>query len=215
MNNYLPGDELFIFGFSRGAFTARVLAGLIIKLGIFRTTYLSDFKEAFKAYRTSVVAWRDYLKTHDLHAKESPRTQRAIIKVVGCWDTVGSVGLPVVQPIFGYFSGSSGVYDPGLLGGTSAPFLAQIENAFHALALDEYRRPFSPTLWYLPENSKGQCSFISPFAFSNIITSWDSQSPAMLVPRRTQQCRWWLCRFSAGRPRTGLDDRSLLSLPLL
>lgn len=179
MNNYIPEDELFIFGFSRGAFTARVLAGLIIKLGVFRTTHLSEFKEAFKAYRTSVVAWKKSLETlsenvkQDLEAKKPPRTQRAIIKVVGCWDTVGSVGLPVVQPIFGYFSGSSGVYDPGLLGGPSAPFFAQIENAFHALALDEYRRPFSPTLWYLPENSRGQYSFYLPFTFSNIRTSWD------------------------------------------
>ncbi|KAF9465792.1 hypothetical protein BDZ94DRAFT_1159583 [Collybia nuda] len=176
MNNYIQDDELYIFGFSRGAFTARVLASLIIKLGVFRTKYLSDFKEAFKAYRTSPQAWEEHLKKlqtdveHDLATKFVARTQKAIIKVVGCWDTVGSVGLPVVQPIFGFFSGSSGVYDPSLLGDSSSSTLfARIDNAFHALALDEYRRPFSPTLWYLPDNCGAnieQCWF--PGVHSNV-----------------------------------------------
>jgi hypothetical protein len=126
MNNYLPDDEIFIFGFSRGAFTARVIAGLIIKLGIFRTNHSWELKEAFKAYRTSEAEWDKYIKLlhenveKDLEAKKLPRTQAVKIKVVGCWDTVGSVGLPYIKPAYAYATGSSGEYDASLLGGPSA-----------------------------------------------------------------------------------------------
>jgi uncharacterized protein (DUF2235 family) len=173
MNNYLPDDEIFIFGFSRGAFTARVLAGFIVKLGIFRASRSWELKVAFKAYRTSEAEWEKYLEAlhkeiaTDVQDNKEPRTQAAKIKVVGCWDTVGSVGLPYIKPAYEYVTGSSGVYDASLLGGPSHKNFSTIENAFHALALDEYRRPFSPTLWYLPKDSEGSkhpaLSFFSDF----------------------------------------------------
>lgn len=177
MINYVPGDEIFIFGFSRGAFTARVLAGLIINLGIFIPTRAYELKDAFKAYRTSKEKWETYLITlHknlrlDLKAKRPLRTQAAKIQIIGCWDTVGSVGIPVIQPVYDFATRSSGVYDPSLFGGPSPPFFAEIKNAFHALALDECRRPFSPTLWYLPENSKSGYPSSSSFSRSHLLMS--------------------------------------------
>lgn len=100
MNNYLPGDELFIFGFSRGAFTARVLAGLIIQLGIFTKAYSWELKKAYKAYQGGADAFAAYVKAlgekceKDVKYQGRPRSQKVTIKVVGVWDTVGSMGVP-------------------------------------------------------------------------------------------------------------------------
>ncbi|KAF9465791.1 hypothetical protein BDZ94DRAFT_305413 [Collybia nuda] len=208
MNNYIQDDELYIFGFSRGAFTARVLAGLIVQLGIFKTTHLTDFKNAFKAYRTSEDEWKNYLDffhkelERDRNSGKEPRTRKTTIQVVGCWDTVGSVGLPMVQPIIGRLRGSSGVYDPSLLGNSSSRCFAEVQHAFHALALDECRRPFSPTLWYLPKTSNTvleQCWFAGAHsnvgggyadtALSDLALAWmiDRCSPYLTFDRKELQ----------------------------
>ncbi|KAF8587096.1 hypothetical protein K439DRAFT_1659308 [Ramaria rubella] len=150
MNNYLPGDELSIFGFSRGAYTARVLANFIIRLGILQTRYSWELKNAWKAYQEGKEGEADGETAFDKYVdalnarvmkwdvgKEGvkERTQRTNIKIVGVFDTVGSV-------VGGTF------YDPRLVKAKFNGKEYRIENAFHALALDEYRKPFTPTLWY-------------------------------------------------------------------
>lgn len=106
MNNYLPGDELFIFGFSRGAFTARVLANIIARLGVFSKRYSWAFKIALEEYKKGPEAFEKY--TRDLKGKMEldrkywrpergeylPRVYEVKVKVVGCWDTVASLGIP-------------------------------------------------------------------------------------------------------------------------
>jgi uncharacterized protein (DUF2235 family) len=99
--NYKPGDEIFIFGFSRGAFTARVLANFVARVGVLRKAYSWEMKKAFAAYREGSHAFEQYLSTLASHVAQfdakdpdGPRTQRTSIKVVGCWDTVASVGVP-------------------------------------------------------------------------------------------------------------------------
>lgn len=106
MNNFLPGDEIFIFGFSRGAFTARVLANIIARLGIFRKpNYAWGFKKAMAAYMAGT--FDEYLleleKSKALDKQYwkpekgpfLPRVYEAEVKVVGCWDTVASLGVPM------------------------------------------------------------------------------------------------------------------------
>jgi hypothetical protein len=117
--NYEPGDEIFIFGFSRGAFTARVLANFVARVGIFRKLYSWEIKRAFAEYRKGSVEFENYLvqvekdiKKHDGKDAEGPRRRMASIKVVGCWDTVASVGVPnYIERIgwsnhYGYLDGS-------------------------------------------------------------------------------------------------------------
>ncbi|OBZ65657.1 hypothetical protein A0H81_14340 [Grifola frondosa] len=178
LNNYLPDDEIYIYGFSRGAFTARVLAGLIIRIGIFVKAYSWELKRAFKAYRGGTDEFDKYCKTlawkckKDIEKEGRPRSQKVKIKVVGCWDTVGSMGGPEYSAAKHAFA----FYDPRLLGG--------IEHAFHALALDEIRYAFTPTLWYLPEGAEEdinleQCWF--PGVHTNVGGGYSDQHLADLT----------------------------------
>ncbi|KAL1622783.1 hypothetical protein SLS54_004803 [Diplodia seriata] len=175
--NYHPADhlhaadEIFVFGFSRGAFTARALAGLVTELGLIRPAYLEEFRRAYRLYREignmagrknlgnikfidkvkalgGLLKQEDHQFISDLHrdANEEGRRRgkmypRVRIKVVG----VGALGIPdslvskALPMINGYFK----FHDAALN--------SRIDNAFQALALDEHRGAFTPTLWYLDE----------------------------------------------------------------
>jgi uncharacterized protein (DUF2235 family) len=90
-NNYQPGDELFFFGFSRGAFTVRSAAGLVSNIGVLSSVEMSHFPAMWRAYRMNTggesfkkSAW--YLENKDKLCLTTPR-----IKVVGVWETVGAL----------------------------------------------------------------------------------------------------------------------------
>jgi uncharacterized protein (DUF2235 family) len=89
MNNYEPGDELFIFGFSRGAFAARVLANIIARLGVI-SKYLEAFVGAMKAYKDNKL--EDF--KIQMEKEHKNWVSKVDIEVVGCWDTVASLGIP-------------------------------------------------------------------------------------------------------------------------
>lgn len=143
-NNYEEGDEIFLFGFSRGAFTVRIVANLVVRLG------LLHMNASWMIHR----AWAQYIKDDDsqsfdyfLKQLETPgfmgRTRHTRVKVLGVWDTVGAVGLPDYEIVERWkLNSRNEFYDTRLHWG--------IENVFHALALDEYRLTFGPTLFYLP-----------------------------------------------------------------
>ncbi|KAI9701610.1 MAG: hypothetical protein M1820_006381 [Bogoriella megaspora] len=135
-------DEIFLFGFSRGAYTVRALAGLISTVGIFDKSELKNFGEVYAKYQE-----RKPLNLDKMRVKIPANCIK--IKVVGVWDTVGSLGVPDAW-FTGYglhkqLNSEYEFHDPDL-----SPC---IQNAFHALALDEHRRPFSPTLWHLKRSS--------------------------------------------------------------
>jgi uncharacterized protein (DUF2235 family) len=92
-NNYDPtaGDELFFFGFSRGAFTVRSVAGLVCDIGVLAPVHMSRFPEMWHAYRhnTGGGSFRD-TKWYRDHKEELGFTDIRI-KVVGVWDTVGAL----------------------------------------------------------------------------------------------------------------------------
>lgn len=90
-NNYEPGDELFFFGFSRGAFTVRSAASIVCDVGILSAENMPYFPELWKEYRknTSGRPFREsewYKKN-----KERLDLTDVRVKVVGVWDTVGAL----------------------------------------------------------------------------------------------------------------------------
>lgn len=91
-NNYVPGDELFFFGFSRGAFTVRSVAGLISGVGILSAVHMSHFPEMGRVYRENTDG-KMFTKTacHQKHKDKLRLTDSLKIKVNGVWDTVGAL----------------------------------------------------------------------------------------------------------------------------
>ncbi|KAF3805685.1 hypothetical protein GCG54_00005047 [Colletotrichum gloeosporioides] len=172
VNNYAPEDEIFCFGFSRGAYTARSVAGLITDIGIIQPHEMQDFPELYSLYRkhndsnnfrqspeyrrwiTGVPAkdgdsWKYEFRNArwDVLPHKIPAERTRVVQVVGVFDTE-------------YPTGGSNYFDNLRLswaltmGGFHNPCLSPfIKHAFHAMAIDEHRKPFSPTLWHRsPQN---------------------------------------------------------------
>ena len=131
--NYEVGDEIFIFGFSRGAFTARSLVGLLTKVGVLPKEHLFFSPEAYELYRKQADATAFRQRHECLEAR---------VRFLGVFDTVGALGIPV--GILNYFTRHLHRFHDVSL----SPI---VDHAFHALALDERRKQFAPTLWR-PEN---------------------------------------------------------------
>jgi uncharacterized protein (DUF2235 family) len=88
VNNYTVGDELFFFGFSRGSFTCRSLAGMISHLGILKQ------EGAGKWFAGIWDRYQGTVRDEKWESKKDEVTHNVNIKLIGCWDTVGSLGIP-------------------------------------------------------------------------------------------------------------------------
>ncbi len=134
--SYRPGDEVFLFGFSRGAYTARSLGGMLAACGVPAPGRLSTqaVEDAFQAYRDRTPN-RPALRA-SLQTKYG--NQKATISMIGVWDTVGSLGVPVAL-----FQG----FDEKLYGFLDTTLHPDVKAAYHALSINERRREFPPTLW--------------------------------------------------------------------
>lgn len=137
-----PNDEIFLFGFSRGAYTARSTAGLIRNSGILKRENIGKLDDAFSLYRR-----RDDKSHPDSDAARAFRASYSYetrIKCVGVWDTVGALGIPVGIPwlpmTFVHFIDQRWEFHDVQLS-------RSVDYAYHALAIDERRRQFEPTLW--------------------------------------------------------------------
>jgi hypothetical protein len=141
--NYCPEDEIFLFGFSRGAYTARSVAGLIGYAGLLQKGDMDDFASVWEGYRLKNQPGQPDVLVHFLlRHKDVP------IKCIGVWDTVGELGIPGhLDEIFTQFY----QFHDTTLG-------PHVENAFHALALDERRSDFMPTLWVQSPDARAQGS---------------------------------------------------------
>jgi uncharacterized protein (DUF2235 family) len=148
IENYNDGDEIFIFGFSRGAFTARSLAGLVAIEGILKGGSPIGVTELFDRYKKGdeesiwkLKAMEASGDTSKLTVQEKwllKYTHAVDVKVVGVWDTVGSVGVAAGN-IPGISRSTFDYHQTGLR--------IHILNNYHALAIDEHRNDFAPTLW--------------------------------------------------------------------
>jgi uncharacterized protein (DUF2235 family) len=140
VNNYEEGDEIFLFGFSRGAYTVRSLAGLIRNCGLLHEYHAHRLPEAYALYRD---------RSEDAHPSEKRArlfrrsyARKVTITCLGVWDTVGSLGIPD--------SWIGARLNPALKLRNQfhdVTLSSWVEHAYHAIAIDERRKPFMPTLW--------------------------------------------------------------------
>jgi uncharacterized protein (DUF2235 family) len=137
-----PGDEIYLLGFSRGAYTARSLCGMLAGFGV-PTKNLDNqtVPKIFSAYRTTGQATRAAMKAQ---LTEQYAMTGITIRMVGVWDTVGALGIP--GQLFSEF-------DQANYGFLDTTLSQCVQNAYHAISLDERRAPFSPTLWSNPDGS--------------------------------------------------------------
>jgi hypothetical protein len=136
--HYLPGDEIFIFGFSRGSYTARSLSGYLGAVGLLRCETCTALQEnlAWSFYRTPPNdrlpgVWKELEPF--VHPRENLR-----IHCLGLFDTVGAMGVPL-QGLWRLNRKKFEFHDVELS--------SLVDIALHALAIDEHRRPFEPSLW--------------------------------------------------------------------
>lgn len=135
--NYEPGDEIFVFGFSRGAYTARSLVGMIGLVGLLTRRSLIDDKlpEAVSRYQRKSPKGRSYGQSNEEFKRDFGHAETPT-KFLGVFDTVGALGVPGVMPKDHHF------HDIKL--GDSVLWARQ------ALAIDEGRMTFEPCLWDAP-----------------------------------------------------------------
>jgi uncharacterized protein (DUF2235 family) len=143
VSNYERGDEIFLFGFSRGAFTARSIAGLIRNFGILKRPHLPLVFEAYSHYRDGSSEWHPNGSQTKAFREKYCHGEETKIKFIGVWDTVGALGAPfgsvlgwIVDKLF-----KCSFHDTKMS--------AYVLNAYHALAIDERKWPFRPTFWQL------------------------------------------------------------------
>lgn len=142
--NYEPGDEIYLFGFSRGAYTIRSLAGLIDLCGLLQRPNINRTGEAYKIYRLRTNEKKQQAREFRQKYKIEKPVQ---IKFLGCWDTVGALGIPNAipwLPIDEHFKKNLEFHN-NKLGSI-------IENARHAIAIDENRSAFEVTMMQTEKN---------------------------------------------------------------
>jgi uncharacterized protein (DUF2235 family) len=174
--NYQAGDRIYIVGFSRGAYTARALAGLIASQGLLANKFE---RGAEASYKLGAQAWYQYRKVgaekrnlfatlaeaiEDLpsfiksgNIKEADFVRDVPIQAVAVWDTVGSLGIPEYNAITNTIGDAFRFADELLS--------IKVTKGLHAIALDEQRLLFTPTLWNKALNVK---QLVFPGAHSDV-----------------------------------------------
>ncbi len=207
--NYTPGDEIFVFGFSRGAFTARSFVGLLRNCGIVSRSQAGRINEAIAWYRARTASKApDSLQSRRFRAEISPTVcvdegedawrqanmpgyaagSAPLLKIryLGVWDTVGALGVPTRYRLLTFFNRKYRFHDTNLS--------TMVAAGRHAVAIDEQRKDFTPTLWSnVDELNRGAAA--------------DPVSP--LAP---YQERWFPgvhCGVGGGGDFRGLSDQAL------
>ncbi|WP_446810948.1 DUF2235 domain-containing protein [Methylomonas sp. 2BW1-5-20] len=163
--SYKPGDQIFLFGFSRGAATVRAFAGFLNACGLVDIRHAqgpsgfdSDLfenlvKEAFACYRSKdaakqLVFKNQYAVTGDGYAPNSNLT----IHFIGVWDTVSALGFPkdfswALEYFFGALDKFTDQFPPLAHNFYDFELNSSIQHAYHALAIDDERQTFHPLVW--------------------------------------------------------------------
>lgn len=160
--NHTPGDEIYVFGFSRGAYTARSFAGLLSTCGLLRRSDAARVTEAIERYQkrrsnsasfaAEMMEFRSKYSPHLCVSEEDEewrcknvdgykggQSSRLQIDYLGVWDTVGSLGVPARYKLLNFINKKHEFHDTSL-----SRF---VRSARHAVAVDERRKDFQPTLW--------------------------------------------------------------------
>jgi uncharacterized protein (DUF2235 family) len=136
MATYKAGDDLYFFGFSRGAYTVRSTFGLIRNCGLLKPEFAHHLEDAYALYRRRDDASHPDAVESELFRRSFSSEPRA--KFIGVWDTVGALGLPV-GGLLKFINKRWSFHDMTLS--------SWADNAFQALAIDEHRKPFQPAVW--------------------------------------------------------------------
>jgi hypothetical protein len=147
--NYRPGDRIALFGFSRGAYTARSIAGMISACGLIETGEMDEatvwrrilgiYQHRYRS-RDDVRHWRDGLDFRF----DAERPEGIPIDFIGVWDTVGALGIP---DYLGWLKMLDPLHRHDFHDVTLNPYIA---HGRHAVAMDDMRSPYTPTLWAEP-----------------------------------------------------------------
>ncbi|AUH35160.1 hypothetical protein CUV01_02750 [Paracoccus tegillarcae] len=133
-SGYAPGDQIFLLGYSRGAFAVRSLAGMIGRIGLLRDRYATE--------RHIRLAWRYYQDGGDAKIMAAFHKRRCHaqvpIRMVGCFDTVMALGIRL--PLLWMLTEPRHRFHDAHLG-------ADVDFGFQALSLDETRAAFAPLIW--------------------------------------------------------------------
>jgi uncharacterized protein (DUF2235 family) len=179
---YRPGDKIYAFGFSRGAFTVRVLVGLILHQGIVpyngsEADLQRDVVRAYRAYRRERFIWRWWWPLHVIVARwlrdqviavwdkrfygksynkhhniHAVNGEALMIEFVGVWDTVAAYGLPIDELT------RAVDYFIWPLSMPDRDLNPRVKRAMHALSLDDERNTFHPQLWNEGRPPKSPCT---------------------------------------------------------
>ncbi len=165
VRNYQPGDRIYLFGFSRGAFTARSVAGFIRQCSIIRAEHEDRVSKGYKLYRNARKGpdHPDAIKFQNDYSHPMP-----LVEFVGVWDTVGALGIPAnriielikqwtIYKIIGRPKRDKSKSPSRPRRFLSLPrsrhafhdmsLTSRVKNAYHALAIDEKRPVFTPSIW--------------------------------------------------------------------
>lgn len=139
--NYETDDQIIMFGFSRGAYTVRSLAGLVSLVGLIRKGDLDQMPRIWEYYRTPPPDRRiDYIDERMVAARPQ-------IDLMGVWDTVGALGIP--GNILGRIGRRKHEFHDVKLG-------KKIKRAYQALAIDEPRKLYAPAVWDTAQKNPDQ-----------------------------------------------------------
>lgn len=179
--NYEPGDHIYAFGFSRGAFTARSFVGFLRHSGILDIDNAAQIDEAIEIYKAAynvegddslrallfratyskqicVSEWDRDWRIENCGGEELRDLPILDIRYLGVWDTVAALGCPKLMPGATWFNRKYRHHD--------AKLTSKVKGARHALAIDERRVLFEPVLWdnVADLNAKGGGSNYDPDA---------------------------------------------------
>ena len=140
--NYEAGDEIYLFGFSRGAYTVRSLAGFLYCAGLLQRPHIRKTPQAYELYRDLALP-----PSADAAQKFRSKYGKSVpIKLLACWDTVGKLGVPNQIPLLSEWVNTKYQFHDTRLN-------RKIEHALHAVAIDERRKVFEVTPMMISEGA--------------------------------------------------------------
>lgn len=142
-SRYRPGDKIILMGFSRGAYAARSLAGVLDHVGLLQPAHATE-RNILQAYRHYQCAPGKEVARAFTTAYCHPQIE---VEMIGVWDTVKALGLRL--PILWRLTETRHAFHDHTLS-------AVVKRGFQALALDENRTAFAPVMWHCPPDWNGR-----------------------------------------------------------